>query len=196
MKQAIKKYGKENFKQEVISVFPDAESAYAMESELVDDTLINDPRCYNIYLGGGNPPTGAGKKNNFYGKKHSEETIKKISLSRKGKLTGKDHPSYKNTKLYHRMTELVELYKSGMSLMDISNIHNINITTLWNHLRTDKECKILMEQNNSKIKNSKITVEDSIEMKKLYMEGISYREIGRRFGITHHTAIKHINKEN
>ena len=36
----------------------------------------------------------SGENNPFYGKHHSEETKKKISKSRKGKLIGKNHPMY------------------------------------------------------------------------------------------------------
>jgi hypothetical protein len=36
----------------------------------------------------------SGENNPFYGKHHSEETKKKISESRKGKLIGKNHPMY------------------------------------------------------------------------------------------------------
>jgi group I intron endonuclease len=38
-----------------------------------------------------------GKKHPFYGKRHSEETKQKISKNRKGKMTGEDNPFYGKT---------------------------------------------------------------------------------------------------
>ena len=77
MKQAIRKYGRKNFHREILASFTNEQDAYDHEAELVDDTLINDPMCYNIHLGGGNPPTGSGEGNNFYGRKHSAESLQK-----------------------------------------------------------------------------------------------------------------------
>lgn len=52
LKNAIKKYGKENFKKEILEYFDDAEHMYQKEAEIVNESLINDPNCYNITLGG------------------------------------------------------------------------------------------------------------------------------------------------
>lgn len=47
IKQAIKKYGRENFKREVLETFDDYSSAYAREAEVVTEELVKDPMCYN-----------------------------------------------------------------------------------------------------------------------------------------------------
>lgn len=52
IKQAIKKYGRENFKREVLEVFSDYPSAYAREAEVVTAELVKDPMCYNLKPGG------------------------------------------------------------------------------------------------------------------------------------------------
>lgn len=91
---AIKKHGKENFIRETLMEFEVEQDAYDYEKLIVDDSLIKNPNCYNITEGGGNPPTLCGEENPFYGKTHTEETLKKISDAHKGHITwmkGKNH---------------------------------------------------------------------------------------------------------
>ena len=49
---AYKKYGIENFTKEILKFFDTAKDAYEYESEIVSETLIKDPNCYNISHGG------------------------------------------------------------------------------------------------------------------------------------------------
>ena len=54
--EAIKKYGRENFKKEVLIETPDYDTAYDIESILVDEDFISRPDVYNVRVGGyGNP---------------------------------------------------------------------------------------------------------------------------------------------
>ncbi len=50
--RAYKKYGIENFTKEIIKYFNSREEAYKYESYIVNEELLNDPKCYNICLGG------------------------------------------------------------------------------------------------------------------------------------------------
>lgn len=52
LKQAIKKYGKDNFKREDIKFFYDEKEAYQFEAELVKEEQIKNRNCYNLILGG------------------------------------------------------------------------------------------------------------------------------------------------
>lgn len=51
---AIKKHGIDNFTKDILKFFDNRESALSYEAELVTNTLLADPRCYNIALGNGN----------------------------------------------------------------------------------------------------------------------------------------------
>jgi len=70
--ESIKKYGKETFTKEILEFFDTRESALEKEAEIVTNDLVNDPRCYNLTLGGNAPPSREGIP-------HTEETKNKIS---------------------------------------------------------------------------------------------------------------------
>ena len=52
LKLAVQKYGKTNFKREILHMFDNEEDMNDMEQLLVNDELVNDPMCYNIVGGG------------------------------------------------------------------------------------------------------------------------------------------------
>lgn len=52
LKKAINKYGKENFKKEILFIFNNKESALLKEHELVNQDIINDKKSYNLKIGG------------------------------------------------------------------------------------------------------------------------------------------------
>lgn len=50
--RSLKKYGKENFKKEILEFLPDRKSLIKREKELVNKELIKDPLCMNLMQGG------------------------------------------------------------------------------------------------------------------------------------------------
>jgi hypothetical protein len=52
LKRSINKYGKENFKLEVLEYYSDRSSLALRENELVNDSLLLDPKCINLRVGG------------------------------------------------------------------------------------------------------------------------------------------------
>lgn len=96
IKDAILKYGKENFRKEVLFVFDTLEEALSKEKEIVTEDFVKNENNYNISLGG-----GLGGKNingfSFSGHAHSQETIEKIrhasvgNSHNKGKKLTDDH---------------------------------------------------------------------------------------------------------
>lgn len=76
IKQAIRKYGKDNFSKEVLYVFDSEEEMNIMERKLITEDVVNDTASYNIGVGGEGGP-------HFKGKHHSEESIKLMVNNRK-----------------------------------------------------------------------------------------------------------------
>lgn len=72
---AIKKYGRENFKFEILQILPSKEKMFEVEKNIVNENFVKDPLTYNLKIGGsgGNP----GIVGAFKGRKHSEETKEK-----------------------------------------------------------------------------------------------------------------------
>lgn len=101
---AIEIYGEENFTKEILHIFDTREEAYKKEAELVTEDFINNPRTYNIALGGeagvmseahrqsiitsqSKPKPASQRKKmseSHMGRKHTKETRKKISETRSG----------------------------------------------------------------------------------------------------------------
>ena len=50
---SIKKYGKENFKCEILEFLPDRSSLKERERELINEDLLKDVMCMNLQIGGG-----------------------------------------------------------------------------------------------------------------------------------------------
>lgn len=80
LKYAIKKYGTENFKFEILYSLSSKAEMFDLERTIVNEDLVKDPMTYNLKIGGsgGNP----GIVGAFKGKKHSEESKQKIREKR------------------------------------------------------------------------------------------------------------------
>jgi len=52
IKQAIKKYGKQNFKRVILEMFDTADSMYLRESQVVTKAFTDREDVYNIRVGG------------------------------------------------------------------------------------------------------------------------------------------------
>jgi len=52
LKYSITKYGIENFKQEYIAIFDNADDMFNMESKIVNEEFVLDENTYNLKLGG------------------------------------------------------------------------------------------------------------------------------------------------
>lgn len=89
---AIKKYGVDNFKKEVLHTFSCEELAYLAEAMIVDEDFVKDPNVYNLRPGGMGASPGRGnhmwgRKGSLsprYGKKSTEGHKRRISKALSG----------------------------------------------------------------------------------------------------------------
>lgn len=113
---AIKKYGWNNFKHEILFSNLSKEEACKKEIQLIKKYKSNCSKYYNPTFGynqtdGGEGGNGykcsdaqkkamsermIGSRNPFYGKHHTDEFKQAMSESRKGTMIGKDNPNYGN----------------------------------------------------------------------------------------------------
>jgi len=99
LRRSIAKHGASAHVCVVIEECPNRAALVKRELEIVNDALLKDPLCMNLVqggLGGAEP----GERNSFYGRRHTPETIEKISASMKGERgpcygrTGDKHPMF------------------------------------------------------------------------------------------------------
>ena len=85
IRKAIKKYGRENFKKEILYSYDDKEPAYDMEKEILEESL-NDPLCYNLNPGGKGSWDYINENIWQYGKNnamYNPETVRKVVETKK-----------------------------------------------------------------------------------------------------------------
>ena len=87
IKQALKKYGIENFTKEILFCFIDEKEVYLKEAEIVTKEFVDRDYTYNVMTGGYgfSSEDVRGENHPNYGKSPSQETRDKISKGNKGK---------------------------------------------------------------------------------------------------------------
>ena len=101
IKQAVRKYGKDNFIVYPIKFYDNVDECRKAEEELLTKhNIANNPYCYNIKNGavGWTSEDMTGEKHPFYGKHLSDETRKKLSQA----MTGENNPNYGHLSEEHR----------------------------------------------------------------------------------------------
>jgi hypothetical protein len=89
LKQALKKYGKENFLKEILYLYHNIKDAYLKEAEIVNKEFVLRKDTYNLCKGGSVSPNNIkrncrqGENHHMFGKKTSQESNDKRSKSLK-----------------------------------------------------------------------------------------------------------------
>lgn len=96
IQRSIKKYGKENFKKEILFISKIAEEAFQREKELVNEETLKDPLCLNLKIGGDGGFDYI-NKNGMCGL-HNEE-IQKMGLQEIRRISVENPELYKEFKL-------------------------------------------------------------------------------------------------
>lgn len=103
VKSALKKYGKDNFKKEILHVFDNEVSMFAKEAAIVNDEFINRKDTYNLTCGGTGSTTHL---NNILKKEHSARS------KRAGKLVKNRYDLSQHTET--RFSEDKELQRRAL----------------------------------------------------------------------------------
>lgn len=136
LNKAIRKYGRENFKKEVLEIFTDKKDAFKREQEIVNKEFIARNDTYNITIGGygskdwtpklsktiseakmGQKPWNTGKKGCF-----SEKSKQSISRSLKGKMAGDKNPMFGKNIKDHMTPENYKIMCDRLSIRNSGKI--------------------------------------------------------------------------
>jgi len=106
LKDAIKHYGIENFRKEILFQFDNEEEMNLKESELVTKNFVKEDTNYNMCPGGNG---GFGYINNngivkFKGKHHSDDSKKKMGHPNNDHFKGKKHSDESKKKIGEKTT--------------------------------------------------------------------------------------------
>lgn len=127
LKQAIKKYGRKNFKRETLKKFSNDTDAYNYEKEVVNEEIIGNPLCYNITNGGGNPPTFYGSDHHLFGVGHSEEAKQKMRDNH-ADFSGEKHPLFGTKRSHSEETkQKMSISRTGKKRV-FSEKHKLNLS--------------------------------------------------------------------
>jgi hypothetical protein len=140
IKNAIEKYGKENFQQIIIEEFDNSKNAYIKENEIVNENLISEDMCYNLMVGG--KGASAGANHPMFGKIRKDilgdnnpakrtEVKYKISLHKKGDknpMFGIKPTNIKSVLQYDLNMNLIKEWNDITQASKELNIYNSNIS--------------------------------------------------------------------
>jgi len=210
LRLAVRKHGKENFKREVLEYCETREELGKREKEVVNLDEISKIECMNLTVGG---EGGYSKKGNdaflfrlhndvefrekisketsetnkrlikegkltvptydWLGKKHSEETKKKMSEIKGGTGTGETNSQHGNC----------WITKDGVNKKIKKEELDIFLIDGWKLGRISKI-------NGEDIKNSKLTSNNVLKIKKMLSESITQDKIAEMFDVKRETISK------
>ena len=137
IKKAIKKYGINYFKKDILKFFNTSEEKYLYEKQFVNRQLLQDPLCYNVVEGGYAFPDGFFKVRDKNGNIHitTKDDPKYLSGELKGINTGKVCVQDKNNNKFlvdvnnpkYLSGELISIAKNKINVFDITQNKYVQI---------------------------------------------------------------------
>ena len=209
LQNAWNKYGESSFEFSIVEVVDDADNG---KLDILEISYIQSYRadgcCYNI-ADGGEGVRGVvmteehrrkiGEKNriNMLGKRHSEETKRKMSESRMGKHYNKDNYKITGEQAFEIKTRLVSGEKPSSVAssvgVDYRYVNNILSCDAWKHIQVDG----WDEFRNGRKTWSRLTQEDHKEIYRLHIEeGYTKRELAEMYHKTDKMIAKIFKKFN
>ena len=147
LRRSIRKYGKENFKFEIIEFLPNRTTLRDRERELITEDLLNDKMCMNICFGGGGgyiSPEGVKKgresTDRVLREKYGDDFKSKISNGYWGRIKS-------DQKLLEKHTESL---KNGLKASNFDHS-----STFRGKTHSDETKKIIGEKNSINQKGEK-----------------------------------------
>ena len=87
LEAAINKYGRDNFKKEVLYIFDSEIAMNSKEKELITESLVNDPKSYNLGIGGEGGPHFKGRKHTIKSRQKMGRLNQKLSKEHRDKIS-------------------------------------------------------------------------------------------------------------
>ncbi len=199
LKKAILKYGKENFKKEILEYCSTKEDLDKREKYWIK-TLNTIKNGYNI-AAGGNGCLGCkqsdetkekrrvkniGELNPMFGKTIPKESIKKRSekIKNKGVFKGENNPNFK---FKIDKEDLIKKYiEENKTLKELSNLYKCSVDVINDNLRKHNIYKEKSNKYNLKID----------EINKYLSDGLNLVQIGLKYGCSNKIIHKFIKKHN
>jgi hypothetical protein len=133
--KAVRKYGKDCVRKEILSIYDTHEEAVNAERLLVDETIVNDPMSYNLIEGGTGisvetHPSRNGTHAPMLGKKHSESSKQKMRKARARQVFSEETKrkiGKSRTGIYHTEETKKQMSVSHTGLR-FSNEHKRNLS--------------------------------------------------------------------
>jgi len=165
LKNAINKYGKENFYREIVAIAYSQEDLNRFEIELIKNhNAVKSKDYYNISYGG---------ESVMFGRKHTDKTKQQMSRSFKGRVYSEEH----NIKISKSKLESNFKY-SKESKQKMSDSH------IGKKLPKEQKEKISAKTTGEKNPATKLTNKIVIEIKKMLQQGFTTKEITSKYNIS------------